>query len=209
MIYIVGNSHVNVFSNSHPACRQAVSFKDGNYEVTTLPLGPNTAWNFTEKYLPVVTKIAETLPIPLGSKILLVVGEIDCRWHLPYQANLQKTSIFSIVDECMERFFPSFIRLRELGYQPCAWAVPPANNIPPNQDPDNPVYGTSIFRTVTIENWNYNLKTRCEKEGFEYYSIYEDLLDNTNGCIQPEYMADYCRLNHDTVYPLIRAELTK
>lgn len=209
MIYIIGNSHVNVFSNSHPACRNAVKFKDGDYEVITIPMGPNCAYNFTEKRLPHLLNICSTLPIPLGSKILLVVGEIDCRWHLPYQADLQSMSIESTVEICMDRFWPSFPKLRELGYEPCAWAVPPVNNIPSNSDESNPVFGSVYDRADTIYYWNKFLKERCQSENIPYYSIYDQTVDSGYGYIKSEYMADYCHLDHDKVYPLIRAELTK
>lgn len=118
-------------------------------------------------------------------------------------------SIDSTVQICLDRFFPSFLKLKELGYNPCAWAIPPANNIRPNSDPSNPVFGGWEIRADTIYYWNRYLKERCVEHGMDFYSIWDQTVAPTHGYIDPKYMFDYCHISFDETYPLIRVELTK
>ena len=75
----------------------------GNYDLfqedsidifRTYHLGPTIAYNFYEHHFPRVLDIINTSNINKEDDyICLVVGEVDCRWHLPLQAEKQDRNV--------------------------------------------------------------------------------------------------------------------
>lgn len=201
MIYAIGNSHVNIFSGKdngffHPG--ESPGFK-------SFPMGPTIAYNFTEHHLPKIEKIIEDYQIPKGSKILLVVGEVDCRWHIPFQAHKQNRQTGLIIDECLSRFFKTFLTLSEMGYEPMGWGTHPTTNRPHSDDQSEPVFGDIIYRNGICLFWNEYLRGKCNRYGFEYKSIYPYLV-YPNNMTRTEYFQDYCHLSTEKVRPFIDKE---
>lgn len=197
-IYAIGNSHVNIFASGESSFQvpgESKGFK-------SYPIGPTIAYNFTQNHLPIVLKTLMENKVPLGSKVLLVVGEVDCRWHLPYQSALQKRSTSSIVAECVERFMGTFDALQEVGYQPCGWGGHPTTDGPHNDDQNQPVFGDMLYRNAIAWHWKETIKNWCKNNNWGYYSIFEKLVwaDLTT---RTEFMQDYCHLSTSKVRPFI------
>src|SRR5210317_1321514 len=111
MIVAVGNSHAHFFTNTPPAQR-GYSEKEG-YCFTSYSLNGTDnkrkidgdisaplAYTFYEKWLPILLKRIESqnLPITLSDTIVLVLGEIDCRLHLPRQVLEYKKDLNKAVE---------------------------------------------------------------------------------------------------------------
>lgn len=124
---------------------------------------------------------------------MLIVGEVDCRWHLPLQASIQNRSIESVVDECIDRLFVSYLDLIERGYRIIGWGGHPSTTSGHNDDMNQPVFGDCINRNSISRYWNNTLKIKCEEHNIEYVSIIEDLIDGEE-LTRMEYFMDYCHL---------------
>jgi hypothetical protein len=111
-IFAIGNSHCHFFSGSHPG---DTSGKKANQHFVSYSLGPVIAYNFYEHHLPKIYSLIEQKKIQIRAKdfIMLVVGEVDCRWHLPKQAADKGVSIEGLVKECVTRFFRAVLELNK------------------------------------------------------------------------------------------------
>jgi hypothetical protein len=193
MIYTFGNSHAHLFTGSNPGTSGFGEIKDDNF--TSFSLGPVIAYNFSESHYPKVLDVLDNLKINKKTDfIMLIVGEVDCRWHLPLQASIQNRTIESVVDECVDRLFLSYLNLVEIGYKVIGWGGHPSTTSGHNDDMNQPVFGDCINRNRISRYWNNSLKSKCEKHNIEYISIIDDLIDD-NGLTKMEYFMDYCHLN--------------
>lgn len=207
MIHCIGNSHVSLFtgepSSSFPCFE---SQKSPHFR--TRWLGPTIAYNFKEHHFPKVKDYLKN--VPTTDAVMLIVGEVDCRWHLPFQADKQKKSIEDITRECVERFFGCLIGLRDLGYQPIGWGTHPTTTHghvdPPGNDTYGPIFGDVETRNKICILWNRSLEELCQSEGFPFVSIYRHLVDEKN-VTKMEYLQDYCHLSNDLCVPLVFAEM--
>ena len=134
--------------------------------------------------------------------ILLAIGEVDCRWHLPYQAHLQNKNNNDIVSECIERLFKSYLDLKSRGYNVIGWGGHPSTSSSHNDDPQQPVFGDCLNRNNITLLWDEYLSTKCNSNNIPYISIVRDLIDD-NGLTKMEYFSDYCHLDYNKIYPLI------
>ena len=100
MIHLIGNSHVNTFSNDS---KLNMSFENDIFK--SHHIGPVIAYNFYEHHMNSVRNIINN--IQKNDYISLIVGEVDCRIHLPLQADKQNKTDYEIVDECLNRLFTS------------------------------------------------------------------------------------------------------
>lgn len=207
VIHCIGNSHVWIFNgedDSHfPPTRQVLPY------FKTYHIGPVIAYNFVEHHLPRVVQELRAHGVAPGSKVMLCVGEVDCRWHLPYQCQQQGRSAKDIVKPCLDRYFRSFLLLKEQGYEMYAWAAHPSTDHghmdPPGTDTVGPVFGLQQLRNNITVQWNSYLEQLCLKHGVKFVSIYRHLVDGKN-VTKMEYLRDYCHLSHKCV-PFILKEL--
>jgi hypothetical protein len=167
----------------------------------TYHLGPVTAWSFTEKHLPKVMETLRKEKIPSGSRVLLCVGEVDCRWHLPLQAHKQGKKLDTVVSECMDRYFESFLVLSRKKYDMYAWGTHPTTTGGHNDDRSCPVFGNVEERNRTCKVWNSLLLEKCKAHNVKFVSIYEHLVDEKN-ITKTKYFRDYCHLG-DNCIPLV------
>lgn len=195
MIYAIGNSHAHFFTNSEPS---DIIGRFKNQYFTSFSLGPTIAYNFYEHHLPKIIDLINFKQINIlpDDYILLVVGEVDCRWHLPKQAEEQKRDIEDITRECINRFFRSHLFLKEKGFNVVSWGGHPSTTSGHNDDPSNPVYGDCLYRNKISKYWDSYLSYISLINSIPNISIINDLI-NENGLTKMEYFIDYCHLNHD------------
>lgn len=201
MIHVFGNSHVWIFNGEQdqfPPNKQVLP------QFKTHHLGPTTAWSWTQKHLPKVQQLLNQHNIKPGSKVMFVVGEVDCRWHLPLQANKQNRPLDDIVRECMNRYFESF-KIMKKGFEMYAWGTHPTTTAGHCDDPQGPIFGTVEERNRTSVLWNQMLKQKCKNHDIRYASIYHHMVDENN-ITKMEYMRDYCHMASNCI-PLILKEL--
>lgn len=201
MIYIFGNSHVNFFTNSHPGTE-----KTQTNNIFTYNLGPTIAYNFYEHHFPAVLNWVTYYKLPQNTPILLCVGEVDCRLHIPQQAELQKRSIYDVAEECVDRFFRCFLDLQHYGYKPIGWGGHPSTMSPHNMnDPEALIYGDPLTRNKTSLFWSNYLERKCRIHNIHFLSIISKLI-NKDCSTKMEYFSDYCHLNKK-ILPLVTETL--
>jgi len=71
--------------------------------------------------------------------VMLIVGEVDCRVHLPKQIQLQSRPIDEVIIECVDRFFRTYLDLKERGYNVIGWGGHPSTISGPSENPSEPI----------------------------------------------------------------------
>jgi len=205
MIYCIGNSHVNTFSNSKPLC-----FSFHNKHFVGHSIGPIIAYNFRKNHLSKVLNYLKSTSIQKKNDfVTLVVGEVDCRLHLPRQADLQKRKDKDMAEECTQRLMECYDELRDKGFRVLVCGTHPTTTYT-EKDIDNvvvgPIYGDVERRNQICLYWNESLKTMSEERNIPFISIYKYLVD-ANNITKMEFYQDYCHLKSDRVFEFILREL--
>lgn len=207
MIHCIGNSHVWLF-NGEPNNKFSTHDQSSPYFKVKW-LGPTLAYNFREHHLPMAVEYLKS-NAKSGDQVMLVVGEVDCRWHLPFQMDKQKKHRLDIVAECADRYFSCFIDLLNLGYKPIVWGTHPTTTHghvnPPGDNTYGPIFGDVKTRNEICLTWNLFLKGLCRDNGIPFVTIYHHLVDENN-LTKMEYFRDYCHLNNDMCVPLVIEEM--
>lgn len=197
MIYVIGNSHVNFFTNAHPGTELFKTDQFVSYNFFAC-----TAYKFWEKHFFEMLNVFDMLKVKRDTDyILMVAGEVDCRVHIPKQADIQGISDEEAVRLCLEKFFPCLMDLKARGFRPIGWGSHPSANLPPSDVEDMPIYGDVYRRNRIGKMWGEQLKSLCDRYDIPFVSIFDDLL-NEDGTTKTEYFMDYCHLN-DAMWPKV------
>jgi hypothetical protein len=76
-------------------------------------IGPRTAYNFCRR-----KAVVDAILLRFwkeGDRVMFVAGEVDCRHHLPKQANKQNKPVEELAKECMDRFFKFICGYKKYG----------------------------------------------------------------------------------------------
>jgi len=193
MIYCIGNSHANFFTGTDPPSR----YKGERGQFVSKSIGPIIAYNFKNNHFPKVIDFLEWENIDKSENyVMLVVGEVDCRWHLPKQAQINQRCELETTRECVDRFFECICDLRALGYHMIGWGGHPSTTASHSDDPYNPIFGDCFTRNRISLEWSRYLGERCLENSIPFLSIIEDLIDE-NGLTRMEYFRDYCHLGEN------------
>jgi len=202
MIYVFGNSHAHFFTDSTPARFGKGENENENEHFQSFSLGPVIAYNFFEHHYPTMIGMLNGLPVTPRDYVMIAVGEVDCRWHLPKQADAQKRPVETVVDECLDRFFRAHKHLQENGYNVLAWGGHPSTTRGHDDNPSEPVFGDCLTRNKISLRWNDYLETLCKQHGIGFTSIVRDLIDG-DGLTKMEYYKDYCHLDSKKLLPSV------
>ena len=194
MIYTFGNSHAHLFTGSQPGTSGFGEIQ--NQDFVSYSLGPVIAYNFKESHYSTLLGVLQNVDISKESDyVMLIVGEVDCRWHLPLQAKLQNKSNKEVVQECVDRLFDVYKDLTSRDYRLIGWGGHPSTIEDHDDNPSKPVFGDCLNRNSLSMYWDKTLRKKCEEVNIPYVSILEDLIDD-NGYTKMEYYNDYCHLDH-------------
>lgn len=194
MIWAIGNSHCNVFTDSHPGNGNIIK----NDMFVSVPLGPVIAYNFKTSHYPKVIDILNRVEIDKQcDKIMLVVGEVDCRWHIPKQAQVQNREQLDVVEECVDRLFDVYKDLNDNGYNIIVWGGHPSTNRGHSED-DFPIFGEVINRNKIAKNWHNFLHDKATENNFPFISLVDELI-NDDGTTDMHYFVDDCHLEYDKI----------
>ena len=152
--------------------------------------------------------IISSLNITDNDYILLAIGEVDCRWHLPYQANIQNKSNSDIVNECLDRFFKAHIDLKNRGYNVIGWSGHPSTTSGHSDDNQQPIFGDCLNRNSISLIWDDILSKKCKENDIPYISIIKDLIDD-DGLTKMEYFSDYCHLDYSKIKDILDIKFKK
>jgi len=206
MIYVFGNSHAHFFTKSTPS-------KFGGGENTSdhfrsFSLGPVIAYNFISHHFQTMVQWMNELPINPGDPILIAIGEVDCRWHLPFQASKQNRDPMDVVKECIDRFFIAHLHLKKAGYNVIGWGGHPSTTDGHDDNPSEPVFGDCRSRNKISLEWNDYLESKCKQNGIKFSSVIRDLI-NVDGLTKMEYYRDYCHLDPEKYLPTVIEKFKK
>jgi hypothetical protein len=203
-IHCIGNSHLNTFSYTSGF----TNFQFSNNPIFRFHwLGPVIAYNYYEHYLQKTKEYLKTINKE-NDYVIIVVGEVDCRLHLPKQADEQHKSDDTIVKECIDRLSRVFNELKQ-EYKLIIFGTHPTTPEQHNMSNiDRPIYGDMKRRNNICVLWNNYLQQYSKDNNISYISIYEYLVDEHNNT-KTEYFFDYCHLNGIKVIPFIQQEFLK
>ncbi len=206
MIYVFGNSHSAFFTDSTPS-----KFGEGenrNEYFRSFSLGPVIAYNFIIHHFPTMIEWINQLPISQSDYVLISIGEVDCRWHIPKQAELQKRDPIELTHECIDRFFQAHSHLTEAGYNVIGWGGHPSTTRGHDDNPSEPIYGDCLSRNKISLEWSNYLQQKCEEKNIKFVSIIKDLI-NVDGLTKMEYYSDYCHLDSKKYLPIVIEKFKK
>jgi len=202
MIFAIGNSHANLFTNNHPAIFNEFTEREGFKSYAKVGC---VAYHFYEHHLPWVKEVIEKHG--QKDKIMLIIGEVDCRLHLPIQSEKQNRTPEDITQECVNRFFECVLELRKTN-EVIGWGGHPCTNGTKIQNPENELSGTEFIRNKYYKLWNDLMKEKCDKNGVPFVTILRHLI-NSDGSTNTEYLDDFCHLKYTKAWPLIKRELNE
>lgn len=145
--------------------------------------------------------------IPLGSRILLCFGEIDCRFHILKQAEKQKKDVKAVVEDCVKRYFDFIQEIKIKGYQVLVWGVIPTASDSMQMDHDYPRLGTCAERNSLTRYFNEKLRILLNEESIKFISYFEQLLDGNN-ITKEQYFMDQIHLSQ-RIMPAVIEEIRK
>ena len=135
------------------------------------------------------------------SFILMFVGEIDCRVHLPKYVSKDRT-YQNVVEECVSRYHRSIIDLKNnvknvgvIGALPSLCDESIKKLMPIDEQRYN-VSGTSEIRNKISKHWDDFHKSLCDKDCIPYISIYNSLVDE-QGKTKENLFSDFIHLSYD------------
>ena len=209
MIHCIGNSHVNQFNND----------TDLYNRTGTLPfrlhwVGPVIAYHFLQHHMPRIQPVLETIS-KAKDWITLVVGEVDCRLHIPLQANKQKKEDEVLVKECVERFCCCYDYLQACGFRVFVLGSQPSS--PKEGDvaldyvdlvtvASNHMVGNMARRNKIARMWNQALQDYAEKKKLPFVNFYSYLVDEKDQTKMDYFLDDY-HLNSKKCWSFIIQEL--
>ena len=211
---VFGNSHAGLLSGGPPHGNKVLKqgkkpggrgFTDINpdYPFRTWFLGPVLAYNFYEHHLSKVYSLINdhSTLFDKNSFILMFVGEIDCRVHLPKNVSKDRT-YQNVVEECVNRYHRSIIDLKinfknvgVIGSLPSMCDESIKKLMPLDEQTYN-VSGTSALRNKISKHWDDFHRSLCAAQQIPYISIYENLVDE-NGKTKENLFSDFIHLSYD------------
>jgi hypothetical protein len=140
-------------------------------------------------------------PVPPKGTVMLCFGEIDCRYHLLRQAELQERDVEEVVSGCVDRYARVALEVQAMGFTTCVWGVVPANEVAAGEeDSEYPFWGTARERNAVARIFNGMLADRLELRGVPVISIFDSLL-GPDGLPKRGYYMDSVHLSQ-TALPL-------
>lgn len=184
LLHVLGDSHAAFFSGTeglkfHSGRRLFTGFFRRRYVsafTELLPVfrvfhtGASTAWSadryrsasWTREKIDVLFR----KDIPSRAAVLLVYGEIDCRWHIP-KAVLGGKAVPTAVGETVARFMTLPQRLARAGYDVTVWQPPSvtvAEPTPPEVRHPFPTSGSQQLRLDITSEYCAQLTAACQRD---------------------------------------------
>lgn len=218
MIYIIGDSHVSVFSGTdvtyeglkhvQPNFGTQYTVKLGKLEpkinhfeqripeFCPIKIGSNTAYNSFNK-LPIIEQVIDEYNITNNDFVFLCFGEIDIRHHIGFHADIENISISDAIKKCVDRYFKTILYLKNKNvkvgvYAPIGQSALAGDN----------VYRDVIFRNNMTIEFNYYLKEKCKPLNIPIIDISLQMM-LPDGTTNKYYLLDGHHLSQN-IMPLLR-----
>jgi len=188
IIHLIGDSHLRPFLFRTPFLLHHIS------QATAYNLNKDDSFSQSKKYLnsflPTINKERDVL--------LLVFGEIDSRVHiyLQYEKKKRKRSIEDLIDNTVERYGQTIMRLKDAGFAVSVHGIPPAAE--KDFESDLPFLGSPEQRSEISRLFNEKLRGFCRKNCVPFIDM-QSIAADEKGFMKKEYAADEVHLNSKVV----------
>jgi lysophospholipase L1-like esterase len=223
MIYIIGDSHVSVFSGvdkTHDGLRHiqpefgtCYTLSQGQLRThinrfeqkipffCPIKIGSNTAFNSFNK-LPRIEQAIEEYKINDSDYVFLCFGEIDIRNHIGFHVGKKYETLSEGIKICVDRYIESVLYLKNKNINVGVYA-PPSSSVG-NRTPID--FGDVVLRNkMTIEFNNY-LKVKCNEINVPFKDISNQMM-LPDGTTDQKFIMDDIHLSQQAM-PLLLQEFS-
>jgi hypothetical protein len=223
MIYIIGDSHVSVFSGTdktynglrhiQPEFGTCYTLSQGKLRANInrfeqkipffcpIKIGSYTAYNSFDKMNKIEQVILE-YNIKKEDYIFLCFGEIDIRNHIGFQSEKQNISLKKSIEICVDKYMNTIMYLKGKNYNVSVYS-PPASSIGWAENIKNDYKNVKVRNLMTLY-FNKYLKLKCSEHGILVLGIAEKMILQ-DGTTEPSFIMDDIHLSQKTM-PLILEE---
>lgn len=223
-IFVIGDSHTDIFNKNNYSSKKQL-YKDNKLEnllqvsfnnlpFITYHIGAATAFTTNKSTSSFHTKektnfLIKNGLLPKGATILTSFGEIDCRVHVKKQAEKQHCSPEQVIDSIIHNYAEYLLELKNRGYHIIVYGPIASQPETTQIDPSFPRSGTEQERNHITRLFNQRLQKFCFLNGLEFFTIFEDLLNDDN-TTKREFLRqeDGVHLN-EKAYPFLERVLTR
>lgn len=223
MIYIIGDSHVSVFSGTdkthdglrhiQPEFGTCYTLNQGKLRehinrfeqkipfFCPIKIGSNTAYNSFNK-LPRLEQALKEYQVNNKDYVFLCFGEIDIRNHIGFHVGTKYETLSDGIKICVERYIETILYLKNKNVNVGVYA-PPASSIG-NQTPID--FGDVILRNKMTIEFNEYLKTKCDENYIPFKDI-SKLMMLPDGTTDQKFIMDDIHLSQEAM-PLLLKEFS-
>jgi len=219
MIYIIGDSHVSVFSGTdkthdnlrhiQPEFGNCYTLSGGQLRqhinrfeqkipyFCPIKIGSNTAWNSFNK-LPIIKQVITEYKIGKDDYVFTCFGEIDIRNHIGENADKMGITILESIKLCVDRYMLTVLELKNKGYTIGVYG-PPASSI----GWDNTYGYKDVFtrNNITLK-FNKYLAEQCLTNDILYVDVTKEMM-LANGDTDSRFIMDDIHLSQEVMPILI------
>ena len=210
-IVVIGDSHVNFFSGHEmldytPVGNDIHWCKTINeFPVTALHIGAGLAYNsmkygttcrFREK-----TEYMLTNYIKPESRILVTLGEVDCRAHVFRQTEKQGRDYHDIIEDIVDNYISFLMHISKMGFRVGCWGpiASQSDKVPVHPDDPYPKSGDEVSRNKATEYFNERMYHLCKESDIDFLSVFHELIDNNFRTKTEYYSSDGVHLNQSAM----------
>lgn len=223
MIYVIGDSHVSVFSgvdkkiggkrHIQPEFGTCYTLSEGQLLPNINPfeqkiphfcairIGAHTAFNSFNR-IDKIEKVISEYKITEKDFIVLCFGEIDIRNHIGFQAEKQKISIEESIRICVDRYMKTILYFKNKKLNVSVYG-PPASSV------GYKINARLDYKDVVTRNgmtlyFTSILRNKCNENEIRFFSIAKKMM-LPNGTTDEKYIMDDIHLSQQSM-PLIQEE---
>lgn len=177
-IYLLGDSHVNMLDS------EKAGHFDGDFFFKFVMGASFTAYSLgthEEEILAALSKVDNS------NWIIMIYGEIDCRYRIFYHHEVDGIPIDETVENTVCNYFKFIQCLQSLGYKICVSSIMPTMRVgcpwagDPLQTLEHGHGGPDEDRRYITEIFNAKLKHSCWELEIPYLNLYPHLVDPIDG----------------------------
>lgn len=226
MIYIIGDSHVSVFSgvekkengerHIQPEFGTCYTLTEGQLRPVinkfeqriphfcAIKIGSYTAYNSFNK-IPKIERVIREYKISEEDFIVFCFGEIDIRNHIGFQAKKQNITINHSIENCVDKYLQTILFFKNKGFNIYVYG-PPASSVgwSRNLSVD---FGDVVSRNKMTLFFTNDLEKKCNSYGISVISIAKEMMNEDGTTIQ-DYIMDDIHLSQKTM-PLLLEKFDK
>ena len=222
MIYIIGDSHVSVFSGTdkrndgvsrhiQPEFGTCYTVLKGQLRehinkfeqkipyFCPIKVGSYTAHNSFNR-LPIIEQAIQEYNVKKTDYVFLCFGEIDIRHHIRINSIKNEEPVETTINRCVDRYMETILFLKNKNINIGVYA-PPASSVGSNNSYE---YGDVIIRNKITKTFNSCLKEKCQTHNIVVKDISEKMM-MSDGTTNTKYIMDDIHLSQEAM-PLIMKE---